>query len=150
MSFKLLYLMDEVTDPAMTILAEGHQWYWTYQYVDFINDDTENIEFDSYMMENNDKPEVVDIDKYIQDLSENRNKNERPPVQTVDLAYIYENKKFYIFTVRYFKVINVITSYKNFKIITVINFSNQPIIIFKNIKFEYVADFDYDGYLFTD
>jgi hypothetical protein len=25
MSFKLLYLMDEVTDPAMTVLAEGHQ-----------------------------------------------------------------------------------------------------------------------------
>jgi len=25
-SFKLLYLMDEVTDPAMSILAEGHQW----------------------------------------------------------------------------------------------------------------------------
>jgi len=49
-SFKLLYLMDEVTDPAMTILAEGHQWYWTYQYVDFINDDNENIEFDSYMI----------------------------------------------------------------------------------------------------
>jgi len=25
MSFKLLYLMDEVADPAMSILAEGHQ-----------------------------------------------------------------------------------------------------------------------------
>jgi len=50
MSFKLLYLMDEVTDPAMTVLAEGHQWYWTYQYADFINDDNENIEFDSYMV----------------------------------------------------------------------------------------------------
>ena len=36
-SFKLLYLMDEVNDPSMTILAEGHQWYWSYQYPDFIN-----------------------------------------------------------------------------------------------------------------
>ena len=26
-SFKLLYLMDEVSDPAMSVLAEGHQWY---------------------------------------------------------------------------------------------------------------------------
>ena len=26
-SFKLLYLMDEVTDPALALLAEGHQWY---------------------------------------------------------------------------------------------------------------------------
>jgi heme/copper-type cytochrome/quinol oxidase subunit 2 len=24
-SFKLLYLMDEITDPSMTVLAEGHQ-----------------------------------------------------------------------------------------------------------------------------
>ena len=29
-SFKLLYLMDEVSDPAMSVLAEGHQWYWNY------------------------------------------------------------------------------------------------------------------------
>ena len=36
-SFKLLYLMDEVNDPSMSILAEGHQWYWSYQYPDFIN-----------------------------------------------------------------------------------------------------------------
>jgi heme/copper-type cytochrome/quinol oxidase subunit 2 len=27
-SFKLLYLMDEVSDPSMAVLAEGHQWYW--------------------------------------------------------------------------------------------------------------------------
>jgi len=42
--------MDEVTDPAMSILAEGHQWYWSYQYVDFVNDDQDNIEFDSYLV----------------------------------------------------------------------------------------------------
>jgi len=49
-SFKLLYLMDEVSDPAMSVLAEGHQWYWSYQYSDFLNDDNESIEFDSYMI----------------------------------------------------------------------------------------------------
>lgn len=49
-SFKLLYLMDEVNDPAMTILAEGHQWYWSYQYCDFLNGDNEKIEFDSYLI----------------------------------------------------------------------------------------------------
>jgi len=26
-SFKLLYLMDEVIDPAMTVKVTGHQWY---------------------------------------------------------------------------------------------------------------------------
>ena len=49
-SFKLLYLMDEVSDPSMSILAEGHQWYWSYQYCDFLNDDNEKIEFDSYLV----------------------------------------------------------------------------------------------------
>ena len=42
--------MDEVNDPAMTILAEGHQWYWSYNYADFFNDDHEDIEFDSYLI----------------------------------------------------------------------------------------------------
>ena len=49
-SFKLLFLMDEVSDPAMVILAEGHQWYWSYDYIDFINNDDEFIEFDSYLV----------------------------------------------------------------------------------------------------
>ena len=53
-SFKLLYLMDEVTDPAMAVLAEGHQWYWSYQYPDFLNSDDEFIEFDSYLVPESD------------------------------------------------------------------------------------------------
>ena len=53
-SFKLLYLMDEVSDPAMAVLAEGHQWYWSYQYPDFINSDDEFIEFDSYLVPESD------------------------------------------------------------------------------------------------
>ena len=36
-SFKLLYLMDEVTDPCLTVFVEGHQWYWSYQYPDFLS-----------------------------------------------------------------------------------------------------------------
>jgi heme/copper-type cytochrome/quinol oxidase subunit 2 len=53
-SFKLLYLMDEVSDPSMTVLAEGHQWYWSYQYSDFLNEGNENIEFDSYLIPESD------------------------------------------------------------------------------------------------
>ena len=48
-SFKLLYLMDEVIDPSLVIYGEGHQWYWSYQYPDFINTDEEFVEFDSYI-----------------------------------------------------------------------------------------------------
>ena len=53
-SFKLLYLMDEVSDPAMVVLAEGHQWYWSYQYPDFLNGEEEFIEFDSYLIPESD------------------------------------------------------------------------------------------------
>jgi len=53
-SFKLLYLMDEVSDPAMSVLAEGHQWYWSYQYPDFLTSDNEFIEFDSYLVPESD------------------------------------------------------------------------------------------------
>ena len=56
-SFKLLYLMDEVSDPAMSVLAEGHQWYWSYQYPDFTNADDEFIEFDSYIVPESDLEE---------------------------------------------------------------------------------------------
>ncbi|EEY24124.1 cytochrome oxidase subunit II (mitochondrion) [Verticillium alfalfae VaMs.102] len=56
-SFKLLYLMDEVNDPSMTITVEGHQWYWSYQYPDFIDSNDEFIEFDSYIVPESDLEE---------------------------------------------------------------------------------------------
>ncbi|EFQ24856.1 cytochrome c oxidase subunit 2 (mitochondrion) [Colletotrichum graminicola] len=56
-SFKLLYLMDEVNDPSMTISVEGHQWYWSYQYPDFLDSSDEFIEFDSYIVPESDLEE---------------------------------------------------------------------------------------------
>lgn len=53
-SFKLLYLMDEITDPEITVEAEGHQWYWSYEYPDFLNKDGEFVEFDSYLVPESD------------------------------------------------------------------------------------------------
>lgn len=44
-SLHLLYLTDEVNTPSLTIKTVGHQWYWRYEYSDFIN-----IEFDSYIV----------------------------------------------------------------------------------------------------
>ena len=52
-SFKLLYLMDEVIDPSLVIYGKGHQWYWAYQYPDFTNNDEEFVEFDSYIVPEN-------------------------------------------------------------------------------------------------
>jgi len=68
-SFKLLYLMDEVSDPSMSILAEGHQWYWSYQYPDFIDSNDEFIEFDSYIIPDSDLEEgglrMLDVDNRV-------------------------------------------------------------------------------------
>jgi len=33
-SFKLMYYMDRVQNPEMTIKVTGHQWYWSYEYPD--------------------------------------------------------------------------------------------------------------------
>lgn len=43
-SLRLIYILDEVNNPFITIKTIGHQWYWSYEYSDF-----KNIEFDSYM-----------------------------------------------------------------------------------------------------
>ena len=44
-SLRLLYLIDEVSQPSLTIKTIGHQWYWRYEYSDF-----HSLEFDSYML----------------------------------------------------------------------------------------------------
>nr|YP_008758031.1 cytochrome c oxidase subunit II [Odontobutis potamophila]AGW46885.1 cytochrome c oxidase subunit II [Odontobutis potamophila]QGZ07852.1 cytochrome c oxidase subunit II [Odontobutis potamophila] len=44
-SLRILYLMDEINDPHLTIKAMGHQWYWSYEYTDY-----EALGFDSYMI----------------------------------------------------------------------------------------------------
>nr|AKS48927.1 cytochrome c oxidase subunit II [Trypanobia cryptica] len=44
-SLRLLYILDELCNPSLTIKTVGHQWYWSYEYTD-----TANIEFDSYMI----------------------------------------------------------------------------------------------------
>jgi cytochrome c oxidase subunit II len=33
-SFKLMYYMDRIPNPDMTIKVTGHQWYWSYEYPD--------------------------------------------------------------------------------------------------------------------
>nr|QNU09904.1 cytochrome c oxidase subunit II [Constrictotermes cyphergaster] len=50
-SLRLLYLMDEIHNPVMTLKTVGHQWYWSYEYSDFTK-----LEFDSYMVQQEDQP----------------------------------------------------------------------------------------------
>nr|QGT77246.1 cytochrome c oxidase subunit 2 [Somanniathelphusa bawangensis] len=48
-SLRLLYLLDEINNPSITLKTMGHQWYWSYEYSDFLH-----LEFDSYMTPYND------------------------------------------------------------------------------------------------
>nr|YP_009414328.1 cytochrome c oxidase subunit II [Phaner pallescens]AIW64431.1 cytochrome c oxidase subunit II [Phaner pallescens] len=44
-SLRILYLMDEITTPSLTLKTMGHQWFWSYEYTDY-----EDLNFDSYMI----------------------------------------------------------------------------------------------------
>nr|YP_010584271.1 cytochrome c oxidase subunit II [Paracanthobdella livanowi]UZT67760.1 cytochrome c oxidase subunit II [Paracanthobdella livanowi] len=44
-SIRLLYDMEDLKEPLITIKSTGHQWYWSYEY-----NDLNNISFDSYML----------------------------------------------------------------------------------------------------
>nr|BAO50829.1 cytochrome c oxidase subunit II [Lymantria dispar japonica]BBJ21160.1 cytochrome c oxidase subunit II [Lymantria dispar japonica] len=63
-SLRLLYLLDELNNPLITLKSIGHQWYWSYEYSDF-----KNIEFDSYMMKSDnmklDNFRLLDVDNRI-------------------------------------------------------------------------------------
>nr|YP_010528177.1 cytochrome c oxidase subunit II [Aelia fieberi]UXW64331.1 cytochrome c oxidase subunit II [Aelia fieberi] len=60
-SLRLLYMIDEINNPSVTLKVIGHQWYWSYEYSDF-----SNTEFDSYMKPSNElNPEdmrLLDVD----------------------------------------------------------------------------------------
>jgi cytochrome c oxidase subunit 2 len=53
-SFALLYSIDEVIDPAVTLKVIGHQWYWSYEYSDYSDQKGNAISFDSYMVSDDD------------------------------------------------------------------------------------------------
>ena len=53
-SFRLLYLMDEIVLPGLTLKVVGHQWYWSYEYSDYITAEGEPIEYDSYLVPESD------------------------------------------------------------------------------------------------
>nr|YP_009305221.1 cytochrome c oxidase subunit II [Scirpophaga incertulas]AHF21006.1 cytochrome c oxidase subunit II [Scirpophaga incertulas] len=63
-SLRLLYLLDEMNNPLITVKSIGHQWYWSYEYSDF-----KNIEFDSYMTPSNEMNpnnfRLLDVDNRI-------------------------------------------------------------------------------------
>nr|QRV62652.1 cytochrome c oxidase subunit 2 [Stictonectes samai] len=63
-SLRLLYLLDEISNPWLTLKSIGHQWYWSYEYSDF-----KMLEFDSYMTPTNELNEngfrLLDVDNRV-------------------------------------------------------------------------------------
>nr|YP_009179024.1 cytochrome c oxidase subunit II [Hepialus xiaojinensis]ALK03763.1 cytochrome c oxidase subunit II [Hepialus xiaojinensis] len=63
-SLRLLYLLDEINNPLITLKTIGHQWYWSYEYSDF-----NKIEFNSYMIPMNELKlnefRLLDVDNRI-------------------------------------------------------------------------------------
>nr|CBL58212.1 cytochrome c oxidase subunit 2 [Krenopsectra acuta] len=61
-SLRILYLLDEINNPSISLKTIGHQWYWSYEYSDF-----NSIEFDSYMSSSNDLNSfrLLDVDNRI-------------------------------------------------------------------------------------
>nr|YP_010626014.1 cytochrome c oxidase subunit II [Inocellia elegans]WBK02773.1 cytochrome c oxidase subunit II [Inocellia elegans] len=63
-SLRLLYLMDELNNPLITLKSIGHQWYWSYEYTDFLKNS-----FDSYMVQINNLTKtsfrLLDVDNNI-------------------------------------------------------------------------------------
>ena len=61
--------MDEVISPSMTIKVAGHQWYWSYEYSDYITEEGEALEFDSYMVPDSDlelgQLRLLDVDNRV-------------------------------------------------------------------------------------
>jgi cytochrome c oxidase subunit 2 len=56
-SFALIYSMDEVIDPAVTLKVQGFQWYWVYEYSDYADKEGNAISFESYMVADDDLEE---------------------------------------------------------------------------------------------
>jgi cytochrome c oxidase subunit 1 len=53
-SFSLLYSIDALVAPKISIKVIGHQWYWSYETTDMIT--SKDINFDSYMLLEADLP----------------------------------------------------------------------------------------------
>jgi len=53
-SFSLLYSIDALVAPKISVKVIGHQWYWSYETTDMIS--SKDINFDSYMLLEADLP----------------------------------------------------------------------------------------------
>lgn len=65
-SFALLYSMDEIVEPSLTLKVAGHQWYWSYEYSDYT---PYSVNFESYMLSEDSlsvgQPRLLEVDNRV-------------------------------------------------------------------------------------
>ncbi len=74
-SFALLYSLEEMHNPQVTVKIIGHQWYWSYEISHLIHNPDENnstfyhVEFDSYMRQKDELQEgdlrLLEVDRVL-------------------------------------------------------------------------------------
>ena len=62
--YKIFYIIDEINNPALTVKTIGHQWYWSYEYTDYVD-----LSFDSYIIPTSElKPgelRLLEVDSWV-------------------------------------------------------------------------------------
>lgn len=53
-SWTLIFIFDGFYDPLLTLKVIGNQWYWSYEYSDYIKKLEDTLSFDSYMLSEED------------------------------------------------------------------------------------------------
>jgi cytochrome c oxidase subunit 1 len=61
-SFALLYAMDEIIDPVLTVKVIGHQWYWSYEYSDY------SVVYENRLLDFHGIDEIAALEKMYRDL----------------------------------------------------------------------------------
>lgn len=59
-SLKILYLIEEINNPSITIKTIAHQWYWSYEI-----SDKKKIEFESYIIKEPTKIRLIEVDNRV-------------------------------------------------------------------------------------
>lgn len=76
-SFALLYAMDEIIDPVLTVKVIGHQWYWSYEYSDY------SIAYENRLIGYHGIDEFAMLEKMYKDMGYPR------PGEATMLEYLY-------------------------------------------------------------
>jgi cytochrome c oxidase subunit 2 len=68
-SLILLYVMDEILDAEVTVKVSGNQWYWNYEYSDYVDSIGDHINFDSFLVQDEDLEvgdnRLLTVDNYL-------------------------------------------------------------------------------------